>query len=425
MQRRLVLGAADVFPALASFAFDMCIPELYLPIAFGACTLIVSREVAVDGSRLLAELRSAGATFLHATPTTWNMLLESGWRGDPPWRMIVGAEALPPDLATRLVEVGGSLLNFYGPTETTVWSAVYEFLFKDDPVCVGRPLANQQIYILDRNMQPLPVGVAGEVYIGGDGLSRGYRNRPELTVEKFVPDPFGNKPGARLYRTGDLARRRSDGNIEFIGRVDYQVKLRGFRIELGEIEAALGQHPSVRARAVLVQEVTPGDRRLVAYLVPEQGHAPTTSELRRFLQAKLPDYMVPSQFVFLEAMPLNSNGKVNRRALSAPGASRPEVEGGFVAPRNPVEVAVARSWAEVLRIDKVSVYDHFFELGGHSLLAIRLMTRLRETLFVDLPLRTVFETPTLAGMAEAVSRSLLGDASSDEMALLLAELEGS
>jgi amino acid adenylation domain-containing protein len=425
MQRRLRLGANDVFPALASFAFDMCIPELYLPLVAGAQVLIVGRDVAADAGRLLVALRDGHATHLHATPTTWRMLLEAGWKEDPRLRMIIGAEALPPDLAVRLIDAGGNLLNFYGPTETTVWSAVYEFRSREDPVCIGRPLANQRLYLLDRDRNPVPVGVAGEVYISGAGLARGYRNRPGATAEKFVPDPYGGEPGARMYRTGDLARRRSSGDVEFLGRADHQVKVRGFRIELGEIEAALAQHPDVRERVVVAREDHPGERRLTAYLVPAVGQSPTTSELRRFLQGKLPDYMVPSAFVILDALPLNANGKVDRHALPAPGQARPELEGGFVPPRDPVEEAVAGVWAAVLGMERVGVHDNFFDLGGHSLLVIRLATRLRDAFGVDLSLRSLFEAPTVAGTAAAIGTAMLQGASPEEMETMLEEINNS
>ena len=264
------------------------------------------------------------------------------------------------------------------------------------------------MYILDGKLQPLPVGVPGELYIGGDGLARGYLNRPELTAEKFVADPFSGEAGARLYKTGDLARYRVDGSIEYLGRMDHQVKIRGFRIELGEIEAVLGQHPEIGEAAVVVREDTPGDKTLVAYLVPKTKNEAkaTSSEIRRFLQQKLPEYMIPSVFVTLDAMKHTSSGKVDRKALPAPDRLRPELGKGYVAPRTAVEESLAAIWADVLGLERVGVHDSFFELGGHSLKATQVISQVRRIFQVDLPLRRLFESPTIAGLAEHVQSAL-------------------
>ena len=292
-------------------------------------------------------------------------------------------------------------------------------------VPIGRPIANTRIYILDRELQPVPVGVPGELHIGGDGLARGYLNRPDLTAEKFIADPFSGEPGARLYRTGDLARYRPDGNIEFLGRMDHQVKVRGFRIELGEIEAVLGQHPGLREAVVLAREDGPGDKRLVAYVVAHSGGASVAvSELRGFLGEKLPDYMIPSVFVFLDAMPLTPSGKVDRRGLPAPDAARPEGQEGYVAPRTPVEEALAGIWAEVLGLDRVGIHDNFFELGGHSLLATQVVSQARRLFQVELALRRLFEAPTVAGLVESLAQSLDKSANPADLVEVLADLEG-
>ena len=264
---------------------------------------------------------------------------------------------------------------------------------------IGHPIANSQLYIVDDHLQPVPIGVPGELHISGDGLARGYLNRPELTAEKFIPDPFSDKPGDRLYRTGDLARYLPDGNIEFLGRIDNQVKIRGFRIELGEIEAVLTQHPTIQQAVVVAREESPGDKRLVAYVVWNQDQACTANELRSFLKQKLPDYMIPSVFVFKDALPLTPNGKVDRKALPVPDPIRPELEEGFVAPRSPIEEIIAQIWAEVLKVEKIGIHDNFFNLGGHSLLATQAMSRVREKLQMDLPLRVLFEAPTVAALA--------------------------
>jgi len=295
----------------------------------------------------------------------------------------------------------------YGPTEATIWSTIYQVDNTDGTVSIGRPIANTQIYLLDEHLQPVPVGVPGELYIGGAGLARGYLNRPELTAQKFIANPWSHEPNARLYKTGDLARYQSDGNIEYLGRIDHQVKMRGFRIELGEIEAVLSQHPVVQQNVVIVREDIPGNQQLVAYLVPHKKQAPpTVSELRQFLNQQLPEYMVPNAFVQLEALPLTPNGKIDRRALPAPDTSRPFGEGGYVAPQTPVEEMLAGIWAQVLEVKQVSIHDNFFDLGGHSLLATQLISRLRDTFNVEFPLRGLFECPTVASLSERLEALL-------------------
>ena len=283
-----------------------------------------------------------------------------------------------------------SLYNQYGPTESHV---VTVFSLSELPgkwpalPPIGRPIANTKIYLLDPYLQPVPVGVPGELHIGGDGLARGYHNRPELTAERFIPNPFSEEPGARIYKTGDLARYLPDGNIEFLGRIDHQVKIRGFRIELGEIEAVLGQHPAVTETVVLAREDKQGNKRLVAYIVRYQGSTISTSELRNFLRQKLPDYMIPSAFVMLDSLPLTPNGKIDRKALPEPDSERPDLEDSYIAPRSPIEKVLAGIWCEVLGLNQVGVHDNFFELGGHSLLATQVISRLRNVFEVEIPLR--------------------------------------
>jgi acyl carrier protein len=270
---------------------------------------------------------------------------------------------------------------------------------------IGRPITNTHMYILDKHLQPTPLGVPGELYIGGAGLARGYLNRPDLTAEKFIPNPFSDELGARLYKTGDLVRYLPDGNIEFLGRIDHQVKIRGFRIELGEIEAVLSHHPIVQEAVAVVREDRSGDKRLVAYVVPNQKSLPKIHELRNFLQQKLPDYMVPSAFVMLDALPLTPNGKVDRKALPAPDQTRPELEETFVAPRTPIEQELTEIWADVLKLEKVGIYDSFFALGGHSLRATQIISRIHDAFQVELPLRCLFETSTIAGLAMAIEQA--------------------
>jgi acyl-CoA synthetase (AMP-forming)/AMP-acid ligase II len=315
--------------------------------------------------------------------------------------LLLGGEALPVSLAEQLRRaLRGELLNMYGPTESTVWSTVQRVDDVRGPIPIGRPIANTEIYLLDRNLQPVPVGVPGELFIGGDGVARGYLNRPALTQEKFIAHPFRPEPGARLYRTGDLARYRTDGVLEFLGRGDNQVKLRGHRIELGEIESALRRHSGVGEAVVVAREPTPGDQRLLAYLVAKGGPAPSAPELRRFLHEKLPDYMVPSTFVALDRLPLTPNGKVDRRALPEPAELWPRLEAAYVAPRTAPELALAKIWQELLRVEKVGLHDNFFDLGGHSLLVVQAQAKLRDALGIELPVVRLFQHPTISALTK-------------------------
>jgi thioester reductase-like protein len=299
-----------------------------------------------------------------------------------------------------------SVFNHYGPTEATVGVLAYPIKDREncisDTVPLGRPINNAQIYLLDSHLQPVPIGVSGELYIGGASLARDYLNKPQLTEEKFILNPFDAEPGARLYKTGDLARYLPDGNIEFLGRIDSQVKLRGFRIELGEIEAALSQHSAVREAVVLLLENEPGNQRLVAYVVPAREAAIAINELRSFLKEKLPDYMVPSALVVIKALPLTANGKIDRRALPAPEAARADLPDTFVAPSTPIEKMLAEIWAELLGLEKVGIYDNFFDLGGHSLLITQLLAKVRDAFQQELPLRRFFEAPTIAALAKNI-----------------------
>jgi amino acid adenylation domain-containing protein len=405
MRQQPGLTVHDTLLAVTILSFDIAALELYLPLSVGARLVLMSREGAMDGQQLAVQLARSEATVMQATPATWRLLLEAGWPGNQQLNILCGGEALPRELAEQLLDRGSALWNLYGPTETTIWSAVLKVESGEGPVAIGPPIANTEIYLLDRHLQPVAVGVPGELYIGGTGLARGYLHRPELTAEKFVPSLYSHEPGARLYRTGDLARYRPDGTLEFLGRMDQQVKVRGFRIELGEIEAALARHPGIAQAVAVAREDSPGDTRLVAYVVPRESAPLTAADLRGFLRLSLPDYMVPASLMMVDALPLTPNGKVDRRALPAPDRTRPELEGTFVAPRTPVEEGVARVWAEVLGLERVGVHDNFFELGGHSLLAIRIMAGIHDIFQVELPLRTLFEEPTVAGLALAVTQN--------------------
>jgi amino acid adenylation domain-containing protein len=312
------LTKRDTLLSVTTLSFDIAGLELYLPLSTGARVVLVSQEVATDGVQLAAQLAARGATVMQATPATWRLLLEAGWVGNPSLKILCGGEALLRELAEQLLERGTGLWNLYGPTETTIWSTSYAVESRDGAVPIGHPLANTQLYILDSHLQPVPIGAVGELYISGDGLARGYLNQPELTAERFIPNPLSNEPGARLYKTGDLARYLADGTIECLGRIDHQVKLRGFRIELGEIEAVLLKHPGVRETVVIAREEGPDNTCLVAYIVPSPVQAITISELRHFLMERLPNYMMPAAFIFLDTLPLTRNGKIDRRAIPAP-----------------------------------------------------------------------------------------------------------
>jgi thioesterase domain-containing protein/acyl carrier protein len=318
-----------------------------------------------------------------------------------------GGEAGDADAARMALRSGfaGALVNAYGPTETTTfatWYPVREVPEGAVGVPIGRPIANTTVYILDAALQPVPAGVPGEILIGGDGVALGYLNRPELTAAKFVPDTFGGVPGARLYRTGDLGRFLADGNIEFLGRIDDQIKIRGFRIEPGEVEAAITRHPAIREAAVVCRTDRPGDKRLVAYVVARGTERPAPRDLRAFLEDKLPEFMLPAAFVFLDGMPTTASGKINRKALPEADAAAVAQEKDFVAPRTPVEGALARIWADALHLEKVGVRDNFFELGGHSLLAVRVFTQIEKVFGKRLPLTALFTAPTIEKLAEAV-----------------------
>ncbi len=394
MQRQPGLTSEDILLSVTTLSFDIAALELFLPLIVGAKLLLVSREVATDGVRLAQTLNASGTTVMQATPATWRLLLAAGWEGSSSLKIFCGGEALDSTLAQQLQERCAELWNMYGPTETTIWSLVYRVEKFRGMVPIGRAIANTQVYVLDSHLQPVPLGVPGELYIGGDGLARGYLNRPELTQEKFISNPY--QPGSRLYKTGDLVRYLADGNLEFIARIDNQVKLRGYRIELGEIEAVLAQHPQVQQSVVVLRET-----RLIAYWVKAATEL-ILPDLKGFLKTKLPAYMVPAVFVELETLPLTPNGKIDRKSLPVPDFTGPKET--WVAPRTPLEIQLAELWLEVLKIERSGLYDNFFELGGHSLLATQLISRIREVFQVELPLKTLFEAPTIAQLGEAIAQ---------------------
>ncbi|HEY0602800.1 MAG TPA: non-ribosomal peptide synthetase, partial [Herpetosiphonaceae bacterium] len=413
------ITSSDRVLQFASINFDASAEEIYTALTSGAA-LVLRSEPMIETIATFLRLCDAWRISVLSLPTAfWHELVarldaDGLSLPDSLCVMIIGGERALPERVAQWQQTAPQvqLINSYGPTEATVVATIFpvsprspEHDLRDVPI--GRPLRNLTAYVLDRELDPVPVGVPGELYLGGAGLARGYLNRPDLTAEKFVPDPFGTEPGARLYRTGDLVRWLPDGTIAFLGRVDKQVKIRGYRIEIGEIEAALRQSAAISDVVVIAREDRSPiddqpDTQLVAYIIPHAGHAPTTSELRSFLLTKLPNYMLPAAFVTLERLPLTPSGKINLRALPAPERVRPELESSFVGPRTATEQQVAALWLGVLKLEQVGIYDNFFELGGHSLLATQLLARLRTTFQVDLPLRHLFASPTVASMAEMI-----------------------
>jgi len=373
MQRAPGLAAGDRLCAVTTLSFDIAVLELLLPLAVGAEIILASRDQATDGHALRTLVEQQRATAMQATPATWRMLVEAGWPGGEHFTALCGGEALPPELAEALLERVGALWNLYGPTETTVWSTCGRIEAGQGGITIGRPIDNTQVWILDERGELVPVGVPGEIFLGGAGVALGYHARPELTAERFVPDPF--MPGARLYRTGDLGRWRGDGQLQHLGRTDFQVKVRGYRIELGEIEVALVQHPAIAQAVVVAQPGPGGEQRLVAYVVAA-GALPDSAALREHLRGALPDYMVPSRFIGLPALPLTPNGKLDRRALPAPDPSAVEVAASFTAPRTASEQLVAAVWRELLGVEHIAVLDNFLDLGGHSLLIMQALAKL-------------------------------------------------
>ncbi len=411
MAKQPGIGAEDRLAAVTTLSFDIAVLELLLPLGVGAEVRLVSRDTAMDGRLLAALLESSGATMMQATPGTWRMLVDAGWRGGPTFRALVGGESLPAELADDLLDRTAELWNLYGPTETTVWSTAWRVQrspIDERGMSIGRPIDNTSVWILDEALQPCPIGVPGEICIGGAGVAIGYLNRPELTADRFVPDPWSTSPAARLYRTGDRGRWRSDGLLAHLGRLDFQVKVRGYRIELGEIEAACEAQPGVARSVVLAREDRPGDVRLVAYLAATAGMTIDEASLRAALRARLPDYMLPQHVVTLPRIPELPNGKIDRRALPAPLAVNVPVQPTRLAPRTPLQRQVLDAMEAVLNLPGLALDDDFFAIGGHSLLASRLTSRLSEELGISLPVRTIFEAPTAERLAAAAEAALVG-----------------
>ncbi|WP_414590151.1 amino acid adenylation domain-containing protein, partial [Scytonema sp. PCC 10023] len=404
------LSVQEVFLQLAPISFDASTFEIWGCLLHGA-RLVILPPHTPSLQELGQAVEQYGVTTLWLTAGLFHLMVdEQLHKLKCVHQLLAGGDVLSLSHVKQFLQQPGHrhLINGYGPTETTTFACccpLTKTATLSTSVPIGRPISNTQVYVLDSYLQPVPVGVLGEVYIGGMGLARGYLNRSELTAEKFIPNPLSDEPGARLYKTGDLARYLHDGNIEFVGRIDSLVKLRGYRIELGEVEAILRQHPIVREIVIIVQEYSPGEKRLVAYVVTNLPSESASQELRSFLKNRLPEYMVPSAFVILETLPLTPNGKLNREALPVPDLTT-ELKGTFAAPRTPIEEMLVGIWAEILGLEKVSIYDNFFELGGHSLLATQLISRVRNAFQVELPLRNLFEASTVASFAENIETTI-------------------
>ncbi len=405
------MDASDILVAVTPLSFDIAGLELFLPLTVGAQVVIADRVAGFDGAALAQLLRDNQATVMQATPVTWRLLLDSGWSGGTHFRALCGGEALPQQLARDLAQRCGSLFNMYGPTETTIWSTTALIDSADEIIDIGLPIAETQAYILDAAMNPLPPGVPGELYLAGAGLARGYFNRPGLTAERFVPNPFAeaSDSGSRLYRTGDRARWLCDAagkptRLLCLGRIDQQVKLRGFRIEPGEIEARLDAFDGIARSAVIVFAGEGEPPHLAAYLtLTEATQAPSIAALRAHLGHDLPNYMIPSSFTVLPEFPLTPNGKLNRRALPRPAQQAEHLQREITPPRGPLEQALVHIWADLLKQSDIGIHDNFFELGGHSLLITRLVSRLRQIFKTELPLRRLFEVATVAQLAAAMN----------------------
>jgi amino acid adenylation domain-containing protein len=417
MQKEPGMNASDKILTVTTISFDIAGLELYLPLICGAEITLTNSETAKDGRLLFDMVKNDGISFMQATPYTWRMMLESGWEKLLPLKILCGGEAMPKDLVGKLTARTSELWNMYGPTETTIWSTV-KLIESDEDITIGKPIANTQVYILDENLNNVTDGSIGEIVIGGDGVAKGYLNRPELTAERFIDNPFSGIPGDKMYRTGDLGRYKENGDIQCLGRIDHQVKVRGYRIELEEIEHALQQLPDIKQAVVVAREDTPGDPRLVGYIVLEEdnGEADFKTQIHNWQQAllaELPEYMVPDDFVLVPAIPITPNGKTDRKALPKPDYNAIAGRlGEYAAPRTEIEKQVAEIWQELMGLEKISIYDNFFELGGRSLVAVQIMSRIEKLTGKRLPLATLFDHSTIEQLAVRIkvdSKSITWD----------------
>lgn len=404
MQHSPGITSHDKLLAVTTLSFDISVLELFLPLVAGAQIILADRASTTDGHNLLALIKKHHVTIMQATPTTWHLLLAAGWNGSGNFKALCGGEAMPKMLARELCQRATTVWNLYGPTETTIWSTCYQIKDENSPVFVGKPIANTQVYIVDANDQPTPIGIAGEMLIGGTGVAKGYLNRPDLTDEKFITDFF--RPGQmnKLYRTGDMAAYLPDGNIKLLGRIDHQVKIRGHRIELGEIEASLAKCFGINEAVVMVREDMVGDKRLVAYYtLKAANNRLTTTEYRLALQKTLPDYMIPAIFVEMKAMPLTANGKIDRRALPVPDQKRPELAQNYIEAKGETQQILSKIWSDVLKVDPIGIHDNFFDLGGDSLRSIMVLSHLEKVMGLKIPAVKFFQYPTISSFSEYLS----------------------
>ncbi|MGL5940545.1 MAG: non-ribosomal peptide synthetase [Waterburya sp.] len=396
------ITAQDTLLSVTTICFDISVVEIFLPLMVGGKLIIASRQATVDGQQLAQILKQFDVTFMQATPVTWQLLLAAGWQGSPKLKIVSGGEPLSKELGERLLPKCAQLWNLYGPTEATIWSSAYQVTSLETPISIGRPLDNVKYYILDSHLRALPIGVPGELYIGGDCLARGYLKRPELTAAKFIKDPFDQQPEARLYKTGDLARYLEDGTVDCLGRLDRQVKIRGFRLEIGEIETTILQYPGIKAAVVIDVDDLLGMKRLVAYLVVT-GEAPALKELRSFLEQQLPDYMIPSAFVTVDSLPQTLNGKIDRLALPSVDWGNLAIDDHYVPPRNSLEEKLVQIWETVLRVRPIGVTSNFRDLGGNSILVISLIAEIERSLQKTLTIEALSSLTTIERLAENLS----------------------
>jgi amino acid adenylation domain-containing protein len=400
MKGRPGMDEKNVVLALTSIGFDISIMELFLPLLTGAKVVIANDEMTTSPLMISETINQHDVNFVQATPATWQLLLDSGWNGAPGLKALCGGDVLARRMADRLLKCVSSLWNLYGPTETTVWSSVGEVKADNNPITIGQPIGNTQMYILDRYQQPVPIGVIGELYISGAGLARAYLNSPELTREKFIPNRFSTETSSRLYKTGDRARYLPDFNIEVLGRIDDQVKVQGHRVELGEITAVLMEHPALTDAIVIARQESTGETRLVAYFVSKHDPSPEPGKLREFLGKKLPAYMIPVFFVKMDVLPLTSSRKVDRKALPVPEASRHRSL--YIAPRNEEEQILAQIWQNVLDVEQVGIEDNFFDLGGASIQSIQVVSEAYMYGYL-ISVANIFEYSTIAQLAKQIN----------------------
>lgn len=393
------LSANDRLMAVTTLSFDIAMLELFLPMTVGARVIISTREESMDGSLLLKTIRKHNVTLLQATPVTWHMLINAGWNKQDALRVLCGGESLPQDLAAQLIERSDDVWNMYGPTETTIWSTCQRITNSEAPILVGKPIANTSAYILDQQLNPVPIGSTGSLYLGGAGLSQGYLHAPELTQSVFIPSPKGINSKGLIYNTGDIARFHENGGLEILGRTDHQIKIRGFRIELDEIETQLSKYKTIKQCIISAITRDSKDKALVAFYILHKGEHAVIADLRKHLSRTLPEYMIPSYFVELEQMPLTPNGKIDKKALPRPDLHRPDLGNNYVAPGNDLENCITELWKNILKIDKIGIHDKFFEMGGNSLLAVQFITELKKLSDYDISIMSIFQYPTIQALA--------------------------